>query len=477
MTMAAEVITVAQMRAAEATATADGASGFALMRAAGEAVAMQAAAKVPRGARIDVLCGPGNNGGDGFVAARALRDRGFAPRLSLLGEVSALRGDAARAAREWGGQVEAAFAPADTALVIDAMFGAGLNRAPAGAAAAWIEAVNRQPAPVLAVDVPSGLDADSGQPPGVCIRARHTVTFHRLKPGHLLLPGATFCGALVVANIGLEPGPADTWHNGPALWRAAWPRHAADTHKYRRGACLVWSGPELATGASRLAAQAALRSGAGIVTLAGARDALRVHAAHLTSILLVEAAHPAPLLQDGRLGACIIGPGAGTGEGTRAAALAMLHAGKPTVLDADALSSLAGDPAALRHAIRGIVVLTPHEGEFRRLFPTIDCASKLDRARAAARASGATVLLKGPDTVIASPDGRAAISTHGPHWLATAGTGDVLAGIIGGLLAQGMPGFEAAAAAAWLHAEAGHRAGHHLVAEDLLLHLRAVLPA
>lgn len=477
MTIPPDVLSVAQMRAAEAAAMARGIGGFALMQAAGEAVARQAAAMVARGARIDVLCGPGNNGGDGFVAARALRDMGFAANLSLLGESDALRGDAARAAGEWGGPVAGAFLPGGASLVIDALFGAGLNRAPAGAAAAWIEAVNAQPVPVLAVDVPSGLDADSGQAPGACIRAHRTVTFHRLRPGHLLLPGAAFCGQMVVAGIGLDDAPAQCWRNGPAQWRSAWPRHAADTHKYRRGACLVWSGPELATGAARLSAQAALRCGAGIVTLAGSRDALRIHAAHLTSILLVEAQDAARLLEDPRLSACVVGPGAGIGEATRAVALAMLRSGKPTVLDADALTSFAGGDAALRDAMRGIAVLTPHEGEFGRLFPDMDRGSKLDRARAAARASGATVLLKGPDTVIASPDGRAAINTHGPHWLATAGSGDVLAGMISGLLAQGMPGFEAACAAAWLHAEAGLQAGPHLVAEDLLVSLRAVLPA
>ena len=474
MTIPAEIITVAQMRGAEAAAMAQGRSGYALMRAAGEAVALQAVGMVPPGARIVVICGPGNNGGDGQVAARALRDGGFAPRVVLLGE--ARTPDSARAAREWGGPIEHALPPGDAMLIIDALFGAGLNRAPTGTAAAWIEAVNAQSVPVLAVDVPSGLNADTGQAPGPCIQARRTVTFHRLRPGHLLWPGAGCCGALVVADIGLTAATADTWWNGPALWRAAWPQHGADTHKFRRGACLVWSGPELATGAARLSAQAALRTGAGIVTLAGTRDALRIHAAHLTSILLVEAEHPGPLLGDPRLGACIIGPAAGIGDATREAALAMLRSGTPTVLDADALTSFAGDPGTLRDAIRGIAVLTPHEGEFRRLFPAIDQASKLSRARAAARASGATVLLKGPDTVIASPDGRAAISTHGTHWLATAGSGDVLAGIIGGLLAQGMPGFEAAAAAAWLHAEAGRHAGAHLVAEDVLASLRAVLP-
>jgi len=252
--------------------------------------------------------------------------------------------------------------------------------------------------------------------------------------------------------------------NGPALWRDAWPEPAADGHKYRRGACLVWSGPELATGAARLAAGAALRVGAGVVTLMGEAAALRVHAAHVSAILLAEAAGLAAALAEPRLSACVIGPGAGRGEATRAAALAMLGSGRPVVLDADALTSLTGELP-----LPGRAVLTPHAGEFRALFPD------QPDAPAAARAAGQVVVLKGPRSVIAAPDGRAAINGNAPRWLATAGSGDVLAGVIGGLLAQGMPCFEAACAGVWLHGAAGVAAGAYLTAEDLEPALRRVL--
>ena len=459
-----ELLTVAQMRAAEMSHG----DLFGLMHRAGEAVAVAAAAMVPAAARIAVLCGPGNNGGDGFVAGRALREAGFVVTLGLLGERSALRGDAARAAALWDGPVQPAVVPAGAALVVDALFGAGLNRAPAGEAATLIAAVNASGVPVLAVDVPSGLDADTGLATGACIQASRTITFHRRKPGHLLLPGRGLCGAVVVADLGLAETPGTLHANTPALWAAAWPGHAADTHKFRRGACLVWSGPEFATGAARLAAQAALRVGAGIVTLMGEAPALRAHAAHVTAILLAENTALAAHLADPRLGACIIGPGAGRGPATRDAALAMLRAGHATVLDADALTSLASRP------IPGRAVLTPHEGEFRTLFPDLT-GPRLERTRAATRACGQVVLLKGPDTVIAAPDGRAAINENAPHWLATAGSGDVLAGIIGGLLAQGMPCFEAACAGVWLHGAAGTECGPCLTADDLEAGLRQAL--
>ena len=256
--------------------------------------------------------------------------------------------------------------------------------------------------------------------------------------------------------------------NGPALWRDAWPEPAVDGHKYCRGACLVWSGPEFATGAARLAARAALRVGAGVVTLMGEAAALRIHAAHVSAILLAEAAGLAAALAEPRLTACVIGPGAGRGEATRAAALAMLGSGRPVVLDADALTSLTpGLPHDL--PLPGRAVLTPHVGEFEALFPNAADAP------AAARVAGQVVVLKGPRTVIAAPDGRAAINGNAPRWLATAGAGDVLSGMIGGLLAQGMPGFEAACAGVWLHGAAGVVAGAYLTAEDLEPALRQVL--
>ncbi|RVT97141.1 NAD(P)H-hydrate dehydratase [Rhodovarius crocodyli] len=459
------------MRAAEQEAIAAGTPGFTLMRRAAAAVAREAAAMAPHGARVAVLCGPGNNGGDGFVAAALLREAGYAVSVHLLGEAGRLKGDAAEAARLWAGPVEGPALP-PAALLVDALFGIGLNRAPEGAAAAAIAAMNAHGAPILAVDVPSGLDADTGTAPGVAVQAARTVTFHTAKPGHLLLPGRDLCGALVVADIGLPETPGRLFRNATALWGPHWPRPRGHSHKYTRGACLVWSGPSLATGAARLSAMTALRAGAGIVTLAGDHAALTEHAAHVTAPLLRVAEMPAELLADPRLTACLIGPGAGVNPATLARVEQLLACDRALVLDADALTVLAGRPEALRRPHP--TVLTPHEGEFRTLFGPLP-GPKHERALAAARASGSVVILKGADTVIAAPDGRAAINDNAPPWLATAGSGDVLAGLVAGLLAQGMPAFEAACAAVFLHGAASTEAGPHLTAEDLPAALWPVL--
>lgn len=477
-----EILTVAQMRQADALTIAGGIAGITLMENAGRAVADQAGRMVPQGSSIAIACGPGNNGGDGFVAARLLSERGFNISLGLPGQRDALRGDAARAAARWDGQIHhaEAFAPGGADLIIDALFGTGLTRPVEGDAAGLIDRISRSGRPVLAVDLPSGLNGDTGRPTGPAVEATATVTFCRLKPCHLLVPGRQLCGDVTVADIGI---PAEIvtsirpqlWRNGPELWRASLPADEIETHKYRRGACLVWSGPALATGASRLAATAALRAGAGIVRLAGPRDALLVHAAHVTSIMLREAhdaAGFAQALADRRIGSVVIGPAAGVGALTREVVAAALMAGRNCVLDADALTSFAGEPGQLAGMIRasaGTTVLTPHEGEYLELFGAGNpVTSKVARARDAARLTGAVVVLKGPDTVIAAPDGRAAINDNAPPWLATAGSGDVLAGLIGGLLAQGMPGFEAAAAAVWWHGAVGQHAGRGLIAEDLI---------
>jgi NAD(P)H-hydrate epimerase len=452
------------MRAAEQAHFASGADSFALMtRAAGE-VARAAASQLAPGARVLVLAGPGNNGGDGHVAARLLVERGFRVHVCQLGTPATP--DASRAAAEWTGTS----GPADPAgfdLIIDALFGIGLGRPLTGEAAALVSAANASGVPILSVDIASGVLADSGEVPGPAILARDTVTFHTPKPGHLLLPGRLHTGRLTVADIGLAPTPSDLFVNAPGLWR--WPVPAPDTHKYARGAVLVWSGPELQTGASRLAAQAALRIGAGAVTLAGSREALRVHAAHLTAVMLAEADAQgfARLLASPRIRAACVGPGAG--PDARCVAGAALQSGKALVLDADALTAFADDPAHLARLVRRHdrpVILTPHEGEFARLFPGLS-GSKLARARAAAAATGAVVVLKGTDGVIAAPDGRAAINVNALPWLATAGSGDVLAGFAAGLLAQGLPAFEAAAAACWVHGDVGARLGAGLIAEDL----------
>jgi len=470
MTAAEPLLFAAEMRAAEAAWFGDGHDSFAVMTAAARAVADRAVAMAPPAGRILVLAGPGNNGGDGTVAARLLEEQGFDVLVLCLVPRAQLKGDAQRAAGEWqrvvlhAGDVD----PADFDLVIDALFGIGLARALEGDAAALVRQVNGCGTPVLSVDIASGLDADTGEAPGVAIRATGTVTFHTAKPGHLLLPGRLHTGELTVADIGLPAPVAPVlWVNGPGLWQL--PQPAPDTHKYARGAALIWSGPALATGASRLAALAALRVGAGAVTLAGPRDALMVQAAHVTAVMLAEADAQgfSRLLSGPKLRAACVGPGAG--PDARCVASAALQSGKALVLDADALTAFADDPDHLARLVRRHarpVVLTPHAGEFARLFPALT-GTKLDRARAAAAVTGAVVVLKGMDGVIAAPDGRAAINANAPPWLATAGSGDVLAGFVTGLLAQGMDGFEAAAAACHIHGDLGARLGPGLVAEDL----------
>jgi len=484
-----ELLTPDEMSACDRLAIAGGIPGIALMEKAGRAVA-DAVARHPLGTRVLVVAGPGNNGGDGFVAARVLAERGYPVRLMLLGDAAALTGDAAEAARAWGRPVEPAAAQAVTGgVIVDALFGAGLNRAVTGPARALIEAMNASGAPVIAVDLPSGINGASGAVMGVALRATESVTFFRRKPGHVLLPGRVHAGKVRLVDIGIPDGVLDTVRprtraNDPRLWGALFPRPRLDGHKYARGHAVVVSGDLAHTGAARLAARGALRAGAGLVTLASPRDALAVNAAASLAVMVrpVEgAAELAALLADQRLNAVALGPGAGVGEGTRALVRAALDGARAVVLDADALTSFADDPPALFAMIASHlapVVLTPHQGEFGRVFKSGSQAagndSKLDRARAAAAACGAVVLLKGPDTVVAAPDGRAAINENAPPWLATAGSGDVLAGIITGLLAQGMPAFEAACAGAWLHGEAGSEAGPGLIAEDLSEALPAV---
>ncbi len=371
------------------------------------------------------------------------------------------------------------------AVVIDALFGAGLDRPLTGRAAALAAAMTDGP-PVLAVDLPSGVDSDTGAILGVAVRAAATVTFFRKKPGHLLYPGRALCGQLTLADIGIPAAVLaairpTAFENGPALWGAALRAPAADDHKFRRGHALVVSGGMTRTGAARLAAGAALRAGAGLVTLASPPGALAVNAAHLTAVMLrrIDGAEDlAAALADPRLTAVALGPALGTGEPERALVEAALAAPCPAVLDADALTLGAAEPERFFAAIAarpGPVVLTPHEGEFARLFPDLAGKPRPESARAAAARAGASVVLKGPDTAIAAPDGRLAINSNAPPWLATAGSGDVLGGIVAGLLAQGMPGFEAAAAAVWLHGEAGSEAGPGLIAEDLAPALRPAL--
>jgi hydroxyethylthiazole kinase-like uncharacterized protein yjeF len=487
-----ELLTTVEMAEADRLAIADGIPGIALMENAGRAVAEAVASRHPVGSPVVVVAGPGNNGGDGFVAARLLAEQGYRARMLLFGSRDRLKGGAAEAARRWQGTVEAATPDrlAGANVIVDALFGAGLDRPVEGAAREMIDAINAAGVPVVAVDLPSGIAGGSGAVMGIAVRATETVTFFRRKPGHVLLPGRLHCGTVSVADIGISDAVLEhvrprTSLNAPELWAAHFPVPRSDAHKYARGHAVVLSGGLAHTGAARLAASGALRAGAGLVTLASPAEALAVNAAASTSVMVRSVDGPAELdtfLQDRRLSALVLGPGGGVGEGMRAMVQAALATDRAVVLDADALTSFADRPQALFDAIAqresAATVLTPHDGEFARLFKGIgqppDSPSKLARARAAAERSGAVIVLKGADTVVAAPDGRAAIAQNAPPWLATGGSGDVLAGIVAGLLAQGMPAFEAAAAAVWLHGEAGNEAGPGLIAEDLPEALRAV---
>jgi hydroxyethylthiazole kinase-like uncharacterized protein yjeF len=487
-----EVLTTAEMERADRLTIAAGTPGFALMLSAGQAVADAARDLVDEGP-ILVIAGPGNNGGDGFVAAAELAAQGREVSVILMCERDALKGDAASAARGWKFPV-LPFNPqaiGKPALILDALFGAGVNRSVDGEARAMIEAINANGAPVLAVDLPSGINGTSAAIMGVAVRASETITFFRKKPAHLLMPGRLHCGRVRVADIGIDARVLDEikpqcFENMPQVWRTSFPVPGVAGHKYARGHVLAVSGDVTATGAARLSARGALRAGAGLVTLASPREALVVNAAALTAVMVrpvdtvVEFGDQ---LADKRFNTVAIGPGAGVGQRTVDFVHTALAAKRHVVLDADALTSFASAPDRLFEQIKAAgeaeVVLTPHEGEFPRLFSDMSNKhpgrSKLERVRAAAERSGAIVLLKGPDTTVAAPDGRAMIASNAPPSLATAGAGDVLTGIIAGLLAQGVPAFEAAGMGVWMHGEAAREAGPGLIAEDLPETLPAVM--
>jgi hydroxyethylthiazole kinase-like uncharacterized protein yjeF len=482
-----ELLTAAEMAEADRLTIASGTPGIELMERAGLAVADAAANLQP--SSVVVVAGTGNNGGDGYVAARILAERGHRVRVLQLGDRNRIHGDAALAAARWTGAVEPAVPGNLTGAgaIIDAIFGAGLDRPVEGVARAIIEAINAQAKPVVAVDLPSGIDGTTGKVMGAAVMATRTVTFFRKKPGHLLFAGRQHCGKVSVADIGiasavLEKVRPQTWCNDPALWMERFPVPQIDGHKYTRGHAVVVSGGMSTTGAARLAARGALRAGAGLVTIASPRDALAVNAASNVAVMVRTAdgaAELSALLADARFNAVVVGPGVGVGQATRDRALAALDGRRAVVLDADVLTSFVDDVEALATAIKDRssrhpdarpVVLTPHEGEFTRLaraIATSGASSKLDRARQLAAYAGAIVVLKGADTVIADAAGRAAINGNAPPWLATAGTGDVLAGMIAGLLAQGMEGFSAAAAAVWLHGATAELHGAGLISEDL----------
>ncbi|MDP9127356.1 MAG: NAD(P)H-hydrate dehydratase [Pseudomonadota bacterium] len=485
------LLTCDQMRRAELAACENGRASFSLMQQAGQAVAQNIIRQWgPR--RTLVLCGPGNNGGDGYVIADELRKAGWEISVASMrpplspGNPTHSPVDAEKAARAWRGPTEnlGAIQLDGFGLIVDALFGAGLNRELDEATKQLLTRAAEANVPIVAVDLPTGVNGDTGALMGGALKANLTITFFRKKLGHCLLPGALLCGETRVADIGVREEVLDNikplaTENAADLWLADFPFPKPEGHKYGRGHALVYGG-ELMTGATRLGARAAQRIGAGLVTLASPEAARHIYAESLESVIVLPADDLEgwlALLNDPKRNAVLIGPGLGTGRAQQQLVLAALDCGKTCVLDADALTNFASDPSVFLSKLHEKCILTPHTGEFDRLFGhQVDRkADKLTRARAAAEISGCVVLLKGADTVIAAPDGRAVINRNAPPWLATAGSGDVLAGLLLGLVAQNMAHFDAAAAAAWIHGHIAMGFGPGLIAEDLVAGIPAAL--
>ncbi len=476
-----ELLTAEEMSRAEQLAAEAGTSTLTLMENAGRGVAEEVVRRYPRGSRVTVLCGPGNNGGDGFVCARFLRERGYHVRLALLGRQEELSRDPKEMARRWDEAIEPMSLQSleGAQIIVDAIYGTGLRDNITGVPAQMIEEVTARNLPVVAVDVPTGIDATSGTVKGLAFKAAATVTFFRRKTGHILLPGRLYCGDVRAVEIGI-PGSVlgdiapRTFANDPDFWLRYFPKLKIDGHKYDRGHAVVVSGPMESTGAGRLAARTALRSGSGLVTIATSKAAFYINAAQLTAVMVAPYDGPAGLsdiLTDTRITAVLIGPGAGTDPDVKDLVSSVLASDAIAVLDAEGITAFQDAPAELFDQIKARpapTIMTPHEGEFKKVFPELESEpSKLERARRAAEMSGAVIILKGPDTVVAAPDGLASISENAPPWLATAGSGDVLAGLVTGLLAQGMAAFDAASAAVWIHGELAVAFGPGMIADDM----------
>jgi len=468
-----QILSVAETRAAEAAAAKAGATGRVLMERAGQGAAEAILARWTR-RPVLVLCGPGNNGGDGYVVARKLAEAGWPVTAAALG-ADRLKGEAADAAKGWAGAVVALAdaEPPEGGLVVDALFGAGLSRPLDAETQAALRKAVSQGAPLAALDLPSGLAGDTGAPLGYAPQAALTVTFHAKKPAHVLQPGRSLCGEVAVVDIGIpaEASPAARlWENDPAVWLVRFPWPGVQAHKHQRGRLVAVSGNISSTGAARLAARGGLRIGAGLATVLSPSGALAVNAAQLEAVMVRPFETDTDLQRAAAdADAAVIGPGAGVNNATMLNMMALARTGAALVVDADALTVFQDDPEGLFSILDRDDVLTPHEGEFARVFPGLleRSPDRIAAAREAAELADAVVLLKGPDTVIAAPDGRAAVNTNAPPWLATAGSGDVLAGFVGGLLAQGMDSFEAACAGAWIHGEAARGFGPGLISEDL----------
>jgi hydroxyethylthiazole kinase-like uncharacterized protein yjeF len=485
-----ELLTAEEMSRAEKLAAEAGLATLTMMENAGRASAEEVVRRFPRGSRVTVLCGPGNNGGDGFVCARYLRERGYHVRLGLLARRDDLPRDAKEMARRWDEAIEPISLQfiEGAQIIVDALYGTGLRDNITGLVAQIIEEVTARALPVVAIDTPSGIDATTGAVRGVAFKAASTVTFFRRKTGHVLLPGRLYCGDVRAADIGipakvLEDIAPGSFTNDPDFWLRFFPKLKIDGHKYDRGHSVVVSGPMERTGAARLAARTALRAGSGLVTVATSKSAFYINASQLTAVMVEPYEGPeglSELLSDTRITAALIGPGAGRDPEVKELVASVLGSQATAVLDAEALTAFGEAPQELFEQIKGrlpaLTIITPHEGEFSRVFAELsEEPSKLERARRAAELSGAVIILKGPDTVVAHPGSIAAVSENAPPWLATAGSGDVLAGLVAGLTAQGMAAFDAAAAAVWIHGELAQSFGPGLIADDLPDQLPGVL--
>jgi len=476
-----EVLTINEMTQADTLAVKAGVPSLNLMEAAGASVVRELRKRWTR-RTVVILAGPGNNGGDGFVVARRLDQIGWPVRIGLLVDKQSLHGDAKINAELWDGKIQKLSVGLleDAELVVDALFGAGLSRPIEGVGRDILNAINSKKIPTVAVDMPSGVNGNTGEIMGVAVKVDLTITFFRKKPGHLILPGRLHCGEVVVTDIGIPKGVLTkinpiTSENSPQLWRGMLPSPNPDDHKYTRGHVVVVGGNEM-TGAARLAARAARRVGAGILSIVTPADAKHVYDQFDAGNLVVEFSEKHEIftfLNEKRRNAVLVGPGNGVTHLTRTCTMSALESKIKVVLDADALTVFEGDPDTLFECIKGPCVLTPHQGEFDRLFK-ID-GDKLSKCRQAAKIANAVIILKGYDTIISDASGRTVINSNAPADLSTAGSGDVLAGIVLGLIAQGMETFEAACAAVWLHGEAGNLTGAGLIAEDLSENLPILL--
>lgn len=488
-----ELLTPLEMADADRLSIEGGVPGYELMKFAGIGVTEALAELYPPARKVVVFAGPGNNGGDGFVAALELTRRGYNVTVGILSPPENLSGDAKLAFDDLK-NTGIAIEPATVELVLksevilDAIFGAGLNRNVDGLPATILNAINQSGKPVISVDLPSGINGLSGAVNSIAVRADLTITFFRKKTGHILLPGRKYCGKVKVVDIGIDETvlagiKPRNFRNCPQIWADKFPIPDLEDHKYSKGHTVVFSGPHHSTGAARLCAMAALRCGAGLVTVASPPDAVSVNASHLTSVMirpLNNVQDVLELLKDERINTIAIGPGFGVGKRTREFVEAVLYSPRSIVLDADALTSFAEDPRFLFNLIadndHSEIVMTPHHGEFSKLFgECMELDNKIDMARKAAETSGSVIVLKGADTVVANPEGWTAINDNAPPWLATAGSGDVLSGIISGLLSQSISPFDSAKIGVWLHGAAAQRIGPGLISEELIPALKPVI--